>query len=397
MPWRRAGWGFLTSDRRRDVRKPCSAQTRRRTAARASAKVGRGSRYQAAVQTAERARWSRQYREQGDDREQREQAGRGARDGVVRPLTSVPDPEVVAHLPGRCGASRWHPPAGAGRSGTTCRGWRGGSVQGRACGSRRPRGSRRRAPGGSAPPAGRRGATRRWRGRPRPRVPARRTTRARPPAPSARPRPPAPPGGSAVARPRCAGARPVPGRRGGAGSYRAAEGRAPAAARAPGRARESDRAAPPVGDDARPCRSRRASGRAPRAGRAGARSPFSGAPAASGCALIEVPSRNARPSSTPPACAASSSRCHAPSLDQRMNSCAPAATGRARPARPVAAGRCVPPDGRPHRPPQVTRGRLAPRPARLDQLQRRPPLVRQRQPSTEPRARASRWEQQLKP
>ena len=62
MPWRRAGWGFLTSDRRRDVRKPCSAQpcsaqTRRRTAARASAKVGRGSRYQAAGQTAERARW----------------------------------------------------------------------------------------------------------------------------------------------------------------------------------------------------------------------------------------------------------------------------------------------------------------------------------------------------
>src|SRR4051795_3165776 len=59
MPWRRSGWDFLTSDRRRDVRKPCSAQTRRRTAARVSAKVGRGLRYQAAVQTAERARWSR--------------------------------------------------------------------------------------------------------------------------------------------------------------------------------------------------------------------------------------------------------------------------------------------------------------------------------------------------
>src|SRR4051795_5178124 len=52
----------------------------------------------------------------------------------------------------------------------------------------------------------------------------------------------------------------------------------------------------------------------------GSRSPLLGAPAALWCALIEVPSRNAMPSSTPRACAASSSRCHAPSLDQRMKS-----------------------------------------------------------------------------
>src|SRR4051794_31515555 len=85
--------------------------------------------------------------------------------------------------------------------------------------------------------------------------------------------------------------------------------------------REGDRAAPPVGDHARlgaEAAARAAERLAPVPFARGP--PFLGAPAALGCALIEVPSRNAMPSSTPRACAASSSRCHAPSLDQRMKS-----------------------------------------------------------------------------
>jgi hypothetical protein len=84
---------------------------------------------------------------------------------------------------------------------------------------------------------------------------------------------------------------------------------------------ESDGAASSVGDDARlgPEPATRAAERLapvplPRA------SPFLRAPAASACALIEVPSRNAMPSSTPPSCAAASSRSHTPSLAQRMKS-----------------------------------------------------------------------------
>ena len=68
---------------------------------------------------------------------------------------------------------------------------------------------------------------------------------------------------------------------------------------------------------------------------------FLGAPAALGCALIEVPSRNAMPSSTPRACAASSSRGHTPSLAHRMKSWAarhhgPSSAGTARHFAPFA-------------------------------------------------------------
>jgi hypothetical protein len=65
--------------------------------------------------------------------------------------------------------------------------------------------------------------------------------------------------------------------------------------------------------------------------------PLFRAPAAFACARIVVPSRNARPSSTPRASA--SRRCHTPSLGQRMNSCAaihqgPRSAGIARHAAP---------------------------------------------------------------
>ena len=149
------------------------------------------------------------------------------------------------------------------------------------------------------------------------------------------------------------------------------------------REREGDRAAPPVRDHARlGAEARRASGRAPRGGPAGRGPPFLGAPAALGCALMLVPSRNAMPSSTPRACAASSSRGHAPELgpaDEELGGPPPRAElGRHGP--PLGAVR-VPPDDRLHRPPQVPRRRLALRPARLhERLQRRPPLVRQHQP-----------------
>jgi hypothetical protein len=49
------GTEFMASDRLPDVSKPCSTQNCRRTAARASVKVGRGLRYQASVRTAEHA------------------------------------------------------------------------------------------------------------------------------------------------------------------------------------------------------------------------------------------------------------------------------------------------------------------------------------------------------
>ena len=89
------------------------------------------------------------------------------------------------------------------------------------------------------------------------------------------------------------------------------------------REREGDRATSSIGDDA--------SLRAEPTARAAERlapvpfargSPLSGAPAALWCALTEVPSRNAMPSSTPRACTASSSRGQTPSLAQRMKSCA---------------------------------------------------------------------------
>jgi hypothetical protein len=55
MALRTAGRSFRTSDAPRDVSKPCSRQTSRRTAASVSLKVGCFLRCQAAVATARRA------------------------------------------------------------------------------------------------------------------------------------------------------------------------------------------------------------------------------------------------------------------------------------------------------------------------------------------------------
>src|SRR3712207_1050905 len=91
MPSRRAGRSFVGLEACRDVRKPCSRQTWRRTAARVSEKVGRGLRYQAAAET-RRLAWrlvgttGPNGGGQGHDGEQAEQAGRGAGDRPVRPL-----------------------------------------------------------------------------------------------------------------------------------------------------------------------------------------------------------------------------------------------------------------------------------------------------------------------
>ena len=52
------------------------------------------------------------------------------------------------------------------------------------------------------------------------------------------------------------------------------------------------------------------------------RSPFLDAPAAFGCALIEVPSRNTMPRSAPPAFARSNRRSQTPRRDHRMKICA---------------------------------------------------------------------------
>ncbi len=59
MPSRSAGRSFVGSGECGEVSKPCSDQTCRRTAARVSEKVGCFLRYQAAVDTRRRARWSR--------------------------------------------------------------------------------------------------------------------------------------------------------------------------------------------------------------------------------------------------------------------------------------------------------------------------------------------------
>src|SRR5690349_24371698 len=115
------------------------------------------------------------------------------------------------------------------------------------------------------------------------------------------------------------------------------------------RERERDRPAPAVGDHARlgaEAAARAAERLAPVPLARG--SPFLGAPAALWCALIEVPSRNAMPSSTPRACAASSSRCHTPSLAQRMKSWAarhhgPSSAGTARHFAPFACRQTIAP------------------------------------------------------
>ncbi len=75
--------------------------------------------------------------EQGHDGEQREQAGRGARDRLVRPLALCLDAEVVAtsrKVTSSC--QRWT------NQPMICSGSRAGSVQSSACGSKRPQGSR---------------------------------------------------------------------------------------------------------------------------------------------------------------------------------------------------------------------------------------------------------------
>src|SRR5919202_2029648 len=80
MPSRRAGRSFVGLHVRRDVRKPCSRQSWRRTAARVSAKVGRRLRYQAAAET-----WSRAWRlRRAASRVTTE--NRPSRQGVVRAM-----------------------------------------------------------------------------------------------------------------------------------------------------------------------------------------------------------------------------------------------------------------------------------------------------------------------
>ena len=109
MPWRSPGRSFLTSGCRPDRSKPCSRQNCRRTAARVSAKVGRGLRYQASVQTAERARRSRRAASSVtiENRASRQGVVRAMarsdhRPTVVRPHRPRPalglDAEMVAHL-----------------------------------------------------------------------------------------------------------------------------------------------------------------------------------------------------------------------------------------------------------------------------------------------------------
>ena len=98
MPSRSAGRSFFASPGWRDRANPARCQKCRRTAARVSAKVGRCLRYQAAVRTADRAPSGELCGEQGHEGEQPEQAGRGARDGPVRPLALGLDAEMVADL-----------------------------------------------------------------------------------------------------------------------------------------------------------------------------------------------------------------------------------------------------------------------------------------------------------
>ena len=94
---RRAGGSFAASSDCRDTAKPCSLQIARRTAARLSAKVGRVV-VPCAGRDLDPGTAVEARRQQGDNREQPEQAWRSASDGLVRPLPLGLDAQVIAHL-----------------------------------------------------------------------------------------------------------------------------------------------------------------------------------------------------------------------------------------------------------------------------------------------------------
>src|SRR4051794_24766293 len=98
MPSSSAGRSFFTSGAIWDVRKPCSRQISRRTAASVSAKVGLFLRYQAAVATARRA-WRLSRAARSVTRENSPSRQGVVRDRLVRPLALGLDAEVVTHFP----------------------------------------------------------------------------------------------------------------------------------------------------------------------------------------------------------------------------------------------------------------------------------------------------------
>src|SRR5215212_8431623 len=137
MPSRSAGWSFAGSDECRDANQPWSHQICRRTAARVSEKVGRFLWYQAVAETRKQAWWptwvpSRATMENSPSRQ-----------GVVRAIAlsdhcrwlSTPrwsrTSRKVTSTCQRCTNQR-----------TICTGSWARSVQSRACGSKRRRGSR---------------------------------------------------------------------------------------------------------------------------------------------------------------------------------------------------------------------------------------------------------------
>src|SRR3954447_10406845 len=219
MPWRRAGLSFVASDRRRDVSKPCSRHSCRRTAARVSAKVGRGLRYQASVDTAVRA-WRSRRAASRDTRE-----NSPSRQGVARAIARSDHWRWVS-TPRWSRTSRKVTSTRRRRTNqrTTCSGSRAGSVRSRAWGSKRPRGSRSSTQriGTTGEPAWRHTA-----------VPEQ-TSTTRSPSPyrpgtaiSAQRVPASARTAERFGRraPLVRGRPTVPGRRGGAGSYRAASSR----------------------------------------------------------------------------------------------------------------------------------------------------------------------------
>src|SRR3954463_2825881 len=138
MPSSIAGRSFFTSGAIWDVRKPCSRQISRRTAASVSAKVGLFLRYQAAVATARRA-WRLSRAARSVTRE-----NSPSKQGVVRAMARSDHWRWVS-------TPRWSRTSRKVTS--TCQRWtnqvricngsRVRSVQSRACGSKRPWGSRR--------------------------------------------------------------------------------------------------------------------------------------------------------------------------------------------------------------------------------------------------------------
>src|SRR3954464_4644467 len=138
MPSSSAGRSFFTSGAIWDVRKPCSRQISRRTAASVSAKVGLFLRYQAAVATARRA-WRLSRAAMSVIRE-----NSPSKQGVVRAI-ALSDHWRWVSTPRWSRTSR--------KVTSTCQRWtnqvricngsRVRSVQRRACGSKRPWGSRR--------------------------------------------------------------------------------------------------------------------------------------------------------------------------------------------------------------------------------------------------------------